>query len=63
MPTPPSAEEILDAARLAVASYFQGSDKAKTHPRWAMEDLRSLLSAYDKAMAKEETQRIAKEDK
>ena len=55
MPTPPTAEEILEAARLAVQSYFLGEFKTKRSIRQDMTDLRSLLNQYDAAL---ETQRL-----
>jgi hypothetical protein len=58
MSRPPSVDEILDAARLAVDSYFTGEFKTKRSIRQDMSNLRSMLRDYD---AKQETQRITKD--
>jgi len=57
MSTPPSVDEILEAARLAVDSYFTGEFKEKRSIRQDMTNLRAMLRDYD---AKQETQRLEK---
>lgn len=60
MSQPPSVDEILDAARLAVDVYFFGEFKTKRSIRQDMTSLRTILRDYD---AKQETQRLTKADK
>lgn len=48
----PTPDEILDSARLAVASFFQGENLTKRTIRQDMTNLRALLNAYD---ARQET--------
>lgn len=60
MSKPPSVDEILECARLAVDSYFVGEFKVKRSIRQDMENLRAILRDYD---AKLETVTIAKPPK
>ncbi len=46
---PPTTSEILESARLAVATYFDGSDSTRRVLRFDLENLRSLLRSYDAA--------------
>ena len=52
---PPTVEQILDAARLAVDSFFRGEFASKRSIRMDQEALRALLNAYD---ARQETAAI-----
>lgn len=54
----PTPEEILEAARLAVDSFFRGEFSSKRSIRQDMSDLRALLREYD---SKQETTRLTKE--
>jgi len=54
----PTPEEILEAARLAVDSYFRGENATKRSIRQDLTNLRALLRDYD---SKQETQRLTKD--
>ena len=60
MSKPPSVDEILECARLAVDSYFVGEFKTKRSIRQDMTNLRAILRDYD---ATQETVRLTKADK
>lgn len=55
----PTVDEVLDAARLAVESYFRGEFATKRSIRMDHESLRSLLNAYD---ARQETAAIKRKN-
>ena len=57
MSKPPSVDEILEAARLAVDSYFRGEFATKRSIRQDMTDLMAMLRDYD---AKQPTVRLEK---
>jgi hypothetical protein len=57
---PPTIDEILMAARLAVDSFFRGEFATKRSIRMDHEALRALLNAYD---ARQETTTIVRPDR
>ena len=57
MSTTPTPEQILDAARLAVDSYFRGEFATKRSIRQDMTNLMAMLRDYD---AKQETARLTR---
>ena len=52
---PVTEQDIIDAARLACASWALGSAKTKREPQQDMRNLKAMIAAYDAA---QETQAI-----
>ncbi len=47
MTEPATPEQIIEVARLAVETFFSGSDKTKRVIRFDMETLRGMILSYD----------------